>query len=225
MKTITTPPAATPHLQEETEEGLHRGFGRPAAVLMIGAPLVMALARALIVPFDDQNWDRVLTNMAAHQGRSDTGWLLAIAASGLLAATAIVFAHRLQLVGRSRSAIVVITSTALGWAGCAAIAGGGLIMSVAAKAPDRAVQVQILKSFNTGHSGLVFLMCVIAAAGYLFLAVNLARAGVVSKGAAVLIGLGGASTLLTMPGPFTPLLITAAVLLAAGQALALRAPR
>lgn len=198
------------------------GFTRSAAVLLIGAPLLMALGRVLLVPFDDQNWNKVLNQMAAHQGRSDTGWLLAMAASGLLATTATVLARQLRLAGRGRAAAFVVVSTALGWAGSAAMAAGGLSMSVAAKAPDRAVQIQVLKDFNSGHSAFIFLACVVAAVGYVVLAVGLARAGVTSKGAAVLVGLGGASTLLTMPGPLTPLLVLTAVLLAAGHALVLR---
>ena len=74
---------------------------RPAVILLVAAPLLMALARVLLVPFDDQKWDQVLNQMAAHQGRSDTGWILALAASGLLAATALMLARRLSLTGKT----------------------------------------------------------------------------------------------------------------------------
>jgi hypothetical protein len=198
------------------------GLSTATVALLIAAPLIMAGGRALLVPFDDQGWDSVLNQMAAHQGRSDAGWLLALAACGLLATTAAVLAGRLRRGGRGRSAAFVVVSTALGWAGTAAICGGGLMMSVAAKAPDRTVQVQILKDFNNGISGLIYLLCAIAAVGYVVLAVGLARGHVVSAGAAVLIGLGGATTLLTMPGPMKVLLVATALLLAAGHALAIR---
>jgi hypothetical protein len=197
-------------------------LGRVGAVLLLAAPLLMALARLLLVPFDDQDWDGTLTKMADHQGRSDTGWVLAIAASGLLATTATILAHRLQLAGRSRAAAVAIVMTAIGWSGCAAIGLGGLYMSTAAQAPDRAAQVQVLEDFNDGSSGWVFLMCAVAAIGYVVLAVALARGGVTTRGAAVLIGLGGVGTLLTIGGPLTPLLVVAALVLAAGHGLALR---
>ena len=74
-----------------TAERLTRGV----VVLLIGAPLLMAVAHVLLVPFDDQDWDAVLTSMANHQGRSDAGWLMAMAASGLLAVTAVILARRL----------------------------------------------------------------------------------------------------------------------------------
>jgi hypothetical protein len=161
--------------------------------------------------------------MAAHQGRSDFGWVLAIAASGLLALTAVMLANRLLLARRTKAAGFVAVTTAVGWAGCAAIGGGSLLLSAAANSPERAAQVEIMKDFNDGTAtGIVFLLSLLAAVGYVVLAVGLARAGLTSKGAAVLIGLGGATTLVTMPGPLTPLLVATAVVLAAGHALALR---
>ena len=75
--------------------------------------------------------------------------------------------------------------------------------SVTRQAPDRAAQVQLLTDFNAGHSAFAFLLCVLAAVGYIVLAVGLARSGTVGKGAALLVGLGGVATLLTMPGPLT----------------------
>ena len=52
--------------------------------------------------------------------------------------------------------------------------------------------MQLLDDFNDGSSGWVFLMCAIAAIGYIVLAVGLARERDHDQGAAVLIGLGGA---------------------------------
>jgi hypothetical protein len=194
-----------------------------AAVLLIGAPLLMAVGRLLLVPFDDQGWDAVLTQAAAHQSRSDAGWLIAMAASGLLGAAALSLAWVLHVAGRTKSATFVAVTTALGWAGCAGICTGGILLSYQGKAPDRAVQVQLLRDFNSGHSAFVFLLCVLAAIGYVVLAVELARSGLVGKGVAILIGLGGVGTLLTMPGPLKALLVFAALVLLAGQALAVRA--
>ena len=54
------------------------------------------------------------------------------------------------------------------------------------------------------------LLCALAAIGYIVLAVGLARGRLVTKGAAVLVAVGGAATLLTMPGPLTPLLVLTA---------------
>lgn len=190
---------------------------------LIGAPLAMAIGRVLLVPLDDQNWDSVLTSMANHRGRSDAGWLLALAASGLLGATAVMLAQRLSVTGRTRAAWFAGITAAMGWACTAAVCAGSLFMAEMANAPDRAVQIQLLKDFN--HSltmGVMFLLTLLAGAGYVVLAVGLARSGLVTKGAAVLVGLGGLTTLVTMAGPVTVLLVLTALLLAVGHALASR---
>ncbi len=211
--------ATTTTTQPVAESG--RAYGTKA--LLIGAPLIMAVGRALLVPLDDQDWDSVMTSMAAHQARSDTGWLLALAASGLLGVTAVLLAGRLRAVGKARMAMFVTVTTALGWAATAAVCLSGLYLSVAAAAPDRAAQVQVQEDFNEAAStGIAFLLVAIAAVGYIVLAVGLARSSVTTKGAAILIAIGAAATLLTMAGPLTPLLVVSALLLAAGHGLALR---
>jgi hypothetical protein len=198
-------------------------FTRVGAALLVCAPLLMAVARILLVPLDDQGWDQALTRAAAHQGTSDTGWLMALAASGLLGAAALSMTALLHQAGRPKAAAFATVTIALGWAGSAAICVGGLFLSYQGKSSDRAAQVQLLKDFNAGHSAFAFLLCVVAAVGYIVLAVALGRSSTVSKGAAFLVGLGGAATLLTMPGPLKALLVVAALVLLAGQTLVLRA--
>jgi hypothetical protein len=195
---------------------------RVAAALLVGAPLLMTVGRLLLVPMDDQKWDDVLTQAAANQGTSDTGWLMALAASGLLAAAALSMTALLHQAGARKAAAFATVTIALGWAGSAAVCMGGVLFSYQGKAPDRAAQVQLLTDFNAGHSGFAFLLCVLAAVGYIVLAVGLARSGTVGKGAALLVGLGGVATLLTMPGPLKALLVVAALVLLAGQTLVLR---
>src|SRR3954453_16484900 len=185
--------------------------------LLLGAPLLMAVARVLLVPMDDQDWGGTMTSMAAHKARSDAGWILAVAACGLLAVTAGILARRLRAAGKPRSAVFAMLTITVGWAATAAICVGGLFLAVAATAPDRAAQIALQKDFNDGSSAFVFLMCAIGAIGYIVVAVGLARGSAISKGAAVLIGLGGAATIMTMPGPLKPLLVLTALLLAAGH--------
>jgi len=192
-------------------------------VLLIGAPLLMAVARVLLVPLDDQDWGGTMDRMAAHTARSDLGWFLAMAASGLLAITGVLLSQRVHAAGRVRAATVSMITISLGWAACAAICVSGLLLGVIAKAADRPVQIQIQKDFNSNAAGLPFLLCGLAAIGYVVLGVALARSGRATKGAAILVALGGAATLLTMPGPLTPLLVLTALLLAAGHVLTLRA--
>ena len=192
-----------------SDVGTGRTHGTKA--LLIGVPLIMAVGRALLIPLDDQDWDGVMTSMAAHQGRSDTGWLLALAASGLLGVTAVILAGRLRAVGKARMAMFVTVTTAVGWAATAATCLNGLYLSVAATAPDRAAQVQLQQEFNEAAStGVGFLMVAVAAVGYIVLAVGLARSALTTRGAAILIAVGGAATLLTMAGPLKLLLVLTA---------------
>lgn len=202
---------------------VHHSTGRLVAVLMITAPLLMAVARLLLVPLDEDDWDQTLTDAAAAQGRSDTGWLLAMVASALLAVTAVHLSQRLAARRPGLGGFAMVTTT-IGLVGCAGIGIAGLVLSEAGSLADRAPQVLLQEGLSAGSTGYVFLMCVIGAVGYVVLAVGLARSGLASKGAAVLLGLGGATTLLTMPGPITALLVLAALLLTAGQALVSRAP-
>jgi hypothetical protein len=199
------------------------GINRVSAGFLLGGPVLMVIGRLLLVPMDDQKWDATLTQAAAHQGRSDAGWILAMAAAGLLGASALALAALLRGAAWPKAAAVAAITTAAGWAGCAGICTAGMMLSYQGKAPDRAVQVQLLKDLNAGHTGFIFLLCVVAAVGYVVLSVALARAHVIGKTAAVLIGLGGAGTLLTMPGPMKPLLVLTALLLLAGHVLVVRA--
>jgi hypothetical protein len=199
------------------------GLAPLSIALLIGAPLLMALGRLLLVPINDQGWDDVLTAAAAHQNRSDAGWILAMAASGLLGGSAFVLSSLLSRAGRTRAAAFTAVTTALGWAGSAGICAAGMLLSYQGKAPDRAVQIRLLRDANAGHTAFIFLLCVIAAVGYVVLAVGLARAGVVGKLGATLVGIGGVGTLMTMPGPVKALLVLAALVLLAGQVLVIRA--
>ena len=197
-------------------------FTRVAAALLVVAPLLMAVGRLLLVPMDDQKWDTVLTQAAANQGTSDAGWLMALAASGLLAAAALSMTALLHQADRRKAAAFATVTIALGWAGSAAICMGGVLFSYQGKSADRAAQIQLLTDVNAGHSAFVFLLCVLAAVGYIVLGVGLARSGLAGKGAAFLVGLGGVSTLLTMPGPLKALLVVSALVLLAGQTMVLR---
>lgn len=199
------------------------GLAPAAVALLVGAPLLMAVGRLLLVPIDDQGWNAVLNAAAAHQGRSDTGWLLAMAASGLLGATGMLLGHLLSAAGRTRAALFVMGTTALGWAGSAGICSAGILLGYQGKAPDRAVQIQVLHAANAGHTAFIFLLCVLAVVGYVVLAVELVRSGVAGKAAATVVGLGGVGTLLTMPGPLKALLVVSALVLLAGHVMVIRA--
>lgn len=191
-------------------------------ILLIGAPLLMALGRVFLVPIDDDHLVTTMADAGTHQARSDFGWVLAIIASGLLSACATGLARTLRRSGRPGAAGFALVTTAVGWAGCAAICLGGLVLSEAAEATDRAAMAAFVTDFNEGAIGWAFLLSAIGAVGYVVLAISLGRSKAVSKTAATLLGIGGATTLVTMGGPLTVVLATTAILLAVGQGLASR---
>jgi hypothetical protein len=191
-------------------------LSRTAAVLFVVAPVLMVAGGVLAVRFNDQDWNGTLTNMAAHHAASDVGWLLMLLSSALLIPVSVGLTDLVRA-SRPRTANTVAITSVLGWVGSATICGGGLFMGAMAQSPDRAAQLQVLKDFNSGRSNFVFLMCVVGALGFVALAVALARSRVVPMGAAILVGVGGAGTLLVVPGPVKALLILTAVLLLAGH--------
>src|SRR4029450_1417201 len=90
-------------------------------------------------------------------------------------------------------------------------------MGAMLQSPDRAEQVQVMRDFNSGLSNFVFLMWVVGALGFVALGVALGRSPAVPLGAAILVGLGGAGTLLVVAGPVKALLLLGALLLLAGH--------
>lgn len=205
-----------------------RPFTRLTTILLVAAPAVMAVGRLLLVPFDSDDgaaWEATLRGMAAHQVRSDSGWLLVMVAAGLLTVTAVALSQRLTAAARTRSAGFCLITLAVAWAACAADSGTALIMSGMARSADLTLQAQILQSYNSGalKPGVVFLASIAGAIAYITLAVASARARLMPRATAVVLALGGAGTLLTNAGPRTPLLVAAAVLLGVGHVLAIRA--
>lgn len=197
-------------------------FSRSTVAVLLLGPALMLIGRALAVPFDDQDWDGVLTQAAAHPARSDTGWLLALAACGLLSSSAATLAQLLTDAGRRTAAVSTRIASALGWAGAAGICVAGLLFSVMGAARDRDGQIRVLEDLSAGSTQYVFLLCVVAALGYGMLAAGLARAGVLRRPGAVLIGVGGAGTLLCVPGPVPGLSVAFALLLLGGHLLVVR---
>ncbi len=200
-----------------------RTFRQTEVVLLAAAPVVLGLGRALLVPFDDQGWGQMLTDMADHPTRNALGWSLALLAAGLLTATGLVLARLVS--DRPRLIVPATIGVVTGWAGTAAIASGGLLMGDMAKSPAREAMVNVLTGFNEGNGNTVFFMVLAGVVGNILLAVALARGGVASKGTAILIGTGAVISLVGAPGPVAPVAITGAALLLAGHVQLLRGLR
>ena len=159
----------------------HPPFTRITTVLLVAAPLLMAIGAVFLVRWNDQDWAGVLTDMAAHRTRSDLGWLLALTASGLLVVPGLALAGLVRE-SRPRTAAFATVTTALGWAGSAGICSGGVFMSAMAVSPARDAQIQVLTDTNKGASNVIYLLCVAGAVGMIALVVALAKSGAVPVG-------------------------------------------
>jgi len=200
-----------------------RTFRQTEVVLLVAAPVVLGLGRVLLVPFDDQGWGQMLTDMADNPTRNALGWSLALFAAGLLTATGLALVRLVS--DRPRLTVPATIGVVTGWAGTAAIASGGLLMGDMAKSPAREAMVDVLTGFNEGNGNTVFFMVLAGVVGNILLAVALARGGVASKGTAILIGAGAVISLVGAPGPVAPVAITGAALLLAGHVQLLRGLR
>lgn len=214
MATTTSPesPAAA------TDRAL--GLRRTEIVLIAIAPVVLGLGRFILVPFDDQQWDSMLGDMAANHTRNAVGWSLALIAAALLTAAGLALVRLVP--GRPRLTAPALVGVALGWTGTAAIAVGGLVMGDMADSPQRAAMVGVLTRFNEGGGNTVFFMVLAGAVGNVLLAIGLARSGVASRGTAMLLGVGAVASLVGAPGPFKPMAVSGAILLIGAHLLLLR---
>ena len=199
------------------------GRTAPAGAVFLAAPAILTFARLLLEPLGDADWDRTLSNVAAHRGRSDAGWLLSILGCALMAGSSGVYVRPLIHRGRRIVAVALSLLVSLGWTACGAICVAGLAMGASAERPERETMIAWQESMNSSASvAILFASTMLAGLGYLWLAIELARRTTVRKSAAILVGLGGMSTLVTMPGPVKPVLVAASLLLAAGHWLASR---
>lgn len=212
----TVKPSASPVVTDERTPGLRR----TEVVLLVAAPVVLALGRLVLVPFDDQEWNRMLGDMAATHSRNAVGWSLALIAAALMTVAGLALVRLVP--ARPRLTAPAMVGVALGWAGTAAVASGGLVMGDMASSPEREAMVAVLTNFNEGNGNTIFIVVLAGLVGNVLLAVALARSGVASRGTAVLLGLGAVLSLVGAPGPFKPFAVTGAVLLIGAHLLILR---
>jgi hypothetical protein len=204
---------------------MNRTLTRLESALLLAGPLSLLLGGLLLVRFDDQDWPAVLAAMAAHPDRSNTGWLLAALGAALVVPPTIALARSLRD-SRPRAAAVATVLTVVGWASVPASAATGVLMAAMSAAPDRTAQADVLVRYNAGvASGFLYLAAALGAIGYVVLAVGLVRSHTVPAAAAILVALGGAATLLVVPGPIRSLLLLAVALLFAGHAWTVLAGR
>ncbi len=212
----TLRPSASPVDTPERSPGL---LGHDV-ILLATAPIVLALGRLVLVPFDDQEWGRMLGDMAANHSRNAVGWSLTLVAAALLTAAGLALVKLIP--DRPRLTVPALVGVALGWTGTAAIASGGLVMGDMADSPEREAMIVALTNFNEGNGNTIFFLVLAGVVGNILLAIALARSGIASRGTAVLLGLGAVVSLIGAPGPVKAIAVTGAVLLFGAHLLILR---
>jgi hypothetical protein len=211
--TAAGPSRATPSI---------RRFGPLSVATLIGAPLVLILGRALNVPHDDQRHEQYLTQILADPGRADAGATLVTAGGVLLIGAMLVLIGR----ARTRRSRLGLIAGGMVVTGCASIVAIGTVSLVAGQLARHAPLDVAAPVY--GHLVLdlaaVDSMTLLGALGFLLFAIALWPS--VPRTAAVLIGVGGAATVLTNGGPIRLLVVLTATILFAGCVwVALAPPR
>jgi len=191
---------------------------RTQAACLVAAPAVLIVARALMTPFRDQDQTAgYLTAIAKNHATSDLGAVLLIAGSILLIPSFIalggIVRDRMPKLAWAGVALAVIGSVAMTMVATLALVGAQIARFAA---PDTRVELW-KKIMNTGTGNAVGQLLLFAGlTGCVLLAIGLYRSGVVRHAAAVLVGIGGATTMITTAGPVRVVLIAAATLTLAG---------
>lgn len=210
----------TPSSQLVVPLGRPPTLSRAEVTLVTLTPVVLLVGRLMLVPFDDQDWNRMLSDMATHRSRNAIGWSLTLVAAALLVPAGLALVRLVP--GRPRLTVPALLGIALGWVGTAAVASGGLVMGAMADSPDRGAMVTVLTRFNEGSGNTIFVLVLAGVIGSVLLAIALARSDVASPGTAVLLGVGSVFSLVGAPGPLKPIAVSGAVLLLGAHLLLLR---
>lgn len=188
---------------------------RPNPLWFVAAPITGLVARSIWTPLDDEEPARYLSDLAGNE-LAGVGALLMFASAVLLIPAAFALASVLRE-GKRRLARTAVGMIVTGAAGMASFGVLGLIAAQIAEHPDRTTMLSLWEQIMDDAGGAVLFLAVIAGViGFVVLAVGLFRSHAVPGAAAVLVGLGGATTLFTTGGPMRPLLLAASALALAG---------
>jgi hypothetical protein len=190
-----------------------------AAASLIGAPLVLLIARTLNVPWPGDSGavkvSRYVQQIADNPARSDLGAALVLVGAVLLLPAALY----LGTVARTRTPRLGAVATALTMIGCVGIATVGAVSAVDGQivrhTPAQAA-VAVIRQYN-GNLPIVDAPILLGVLGSILLAIGLFRSRRVPRAAAILIGLSGAATAITSQGPIRPLLLAAVGVLLIAQ--------
>ena len=185
-------------------------------IALVTAPLVVLAARLVLVPYWDEA-DVYIREVADHPGRSDLGASLVIVGAMLLVGSVLVLA-RLVAVDHPRIAVTGAILGVVGCVGMACVSMAALVAGQMVRLGDTVASVELWDRVWNSDKLWPIMTVHLGALGFIVLAVGLFRAGAVPRAAAVLVGLGGATTMTTAAGPIRPLLITAAAIALIGFA-------
>ena len=187
-----------------------------AKIALVTGPLVVLAARFALVPYWDEA-DVYIREVADHPGRSDLGASLVIVGAMLLVGSVLVLA-RLVAVDHPRIAVTGAILGVVGCVGMACVSMAALVAGQMVRLGDTVASVELWDRVWNSDKLWPIMTVHLGALGFIVLAVGLFRAGAVPRAAAVLVGLGGATTMTTAAGPIRPLLITAAAIALIGFA-------
>jgi predicted ferric reductase len=172
------------------------------------------VARFLLVPYWDEE-EVYVRLVAENPGRSDLGASLVIVGALMLIPAALtlarLFATRSPRLSQAGSALVTIGSV-----GAACISMAALVAGQMVRLGDDEASIALWDRVWNTHKLWPIMTVHLGAIGFILIAVGLYRARVVPRGAAILVGIGGATMMTTSAGPIRPLLITAASLALVG---------
>ena len=185
-----------------------------AKIALVTGPLVVLAARLALVPYWDEA-DVYIREVADHPGRSDLGASLVIVGAMLLVSSVLVLA-RLVAVDQPRLAVTGAILAVIGCVGMACVSMAALVAGQMVRLGDTEASVALWDRVWNSDKLWPIMTVHLGALGFIVLAVGLFRAGAVPRAAAVLVGLGGATTMTTAAGPIRPLLIAAAAIALVG---------
>jgi hypothetical protein len=187
--------------------------------LLVAAPLTLLIARTLNVPWpgsgEPAKSDHYVQQIAANPGRSDLGAALLLL-SAILLIPAVLCLGSLARPRNPRLATAGTALTVIGCVGCAAVAAVSVISGQIVRHSPAGTAREIVRTFNTSIP-TIDVPVLLGTVGYLLLGIALYRSPHTPRLAAVLIGIGGPTTMITSEGPIKPLLLTATVILLAGH--------
>jgi len=181
---------------------------------LVAAPVVLLVARFLLVPYWDEA-DTYIDQVSEDPARSDLGASLAIVGAFLLILASRGLADLVADV-RPRPAMLGHGLVVAGCVAMACISMAALVAGQAVRLGDESAAIAIWEqAWNTEKLWPITAVH-LGALGFIVLSVALFRARAVHRGAAILLGVGGATLMTTAAGPIRPLLLIAASLAVAG---------